>query len=61
MNTVPLMNASRPLAPTSGLVRSFDATILCDFPQTKPTSANEANAKKSAKTMLEDEQNNHWK
>ena len=43
------------------LAKAFDATIFCDFPQTKPTSANEANAKKSVKTMLEDEQRNHWK
>jgi hypothetical protein len=46
---------------TLGLAKSFDAAIFCDFPQTKPTSANEANAKKQVKTMLEDEQCNHWK
>jgi hypothetical protein len=31
------------------------------FRKRSQTSANEANAKKSAKTMLEDEQRNHWK
>jgi hypothetical protein len=62
MNTVPLMTpAVLPRLSISGLAEAFDATIFCDFPQTKPTSANEANAKKSVKTMLEDEQHNHWK
>jgi hypothetical protein len=50
MNTA--LNASRPLVPTSGLARSFDATIICDLPQTKPTSANEANSKKISKNNV---------
>jgi hypothetical protein len=50
-----MMNTVLERQPTAGLARSFNATIFCDLPQTKPTSANEANAKKPVKTMLEDE------
>jgi hypothetical protein len=61
MNTAPLMTpAVLSLVSIWGLATAFDATISCDFPQTKPTSANEANSKKSVKTKLEDEQRNQW-
>jgi hypothetical protein len=43
------------LEPIFGLAASFDATIFAILPQTKPTSANEANQERLMKTMLEDE------
>jgi hypothetical protein len=53
MNTAPLVTpAVLPRLSIAGLATAFDAPILCDFPQTKPTSANEANSKKISKNNV---------
>jgi hypothetical protein len=52
MNTAALITPAVLPRSTLGLAKSFDAAIFSDFPQTKPTSANEANAKKTSKNNV---------